>query len=392
VYQYVQRSLLPPLMTTFDVCDSTLPCGRRDVSIVAPQALTLLNNDFAHNRSLALAAAVESASGGMLDEPGLVEELWRRVLNRRPSVAERAAAVEFLREQERMFGESLAAVEREPVSAGGSVLVAERISSRGGAGESELPEDCVLFLDAATGLQIDAAGAVVHWGDQSVHGHDALQDDRVRRPELQAGGVNDQPAIYFSGERRFLQLTGPLLAGDECTVIAVVSDSGGAGHRELLSNWSGGDGNSTSSLFVGLTAENALRFSDAFSGVGEVQQRERPFVLTAVNDARGARLYQGQRLAAKGSRLPERRLDTPWVIGQQGNIDGEYWKGQLALLLVFNRGLSESELQVLWKALCTRYGLGFEPVVQAAADSPRRRALASLGLVLMNSNEFMFVD
>jgi hypothetical protein len=407
LYQYVQRSLLPPLMTTFDVCDSTLPCGRRDVSIVAPQALTLLNNDFVHARALALAAVVHSAAG-TADGAGageesvagdmerLVDAVWRRVLNRAPNAVERSSAVAFLQKQERVFAESAEAGQQTAEASDTLQPVLRRISSRSADRTAELPADCVLFLDAAAGLKIDGAGDIagdiVRWQDQSIHGHDALQEDRSRRPELQAGGINDQPAIYFSGERRFLHVSGRVLSADECTIIAVTSDAGGPGHRELISNWSGRDGNSTASLFVGLTGERALRFSDALSGVGEVQQRERPFVLTAVNGAEGARLYQQQRLAARGGRLPERRLDTPWVIGQQGNIDGEYWTGQLALLLVFNRELSDSELQSLWGVICRRYGIAAEQPLAVAPPSPRLRALASLGLVLLNSNEFMFVD
>jgi hypothetical protein len=210
---------------------------------------------------------------------------------------------------------------------------------------------------------------------------------------LQAGGVNDQPAIWFSGERRFLELSGNLLTRDECTIVAVASDAGPPGHRELLSNWSGRDGNSTSSLFLGMTNADALRFSDALSGVGQIQQREQPFLITAVNGPDGASLFQQQRLAAHGpARLPPRRLDTPWVIGQQGNIDGEYWHGQLACLLVFNRALNPTELQSLWHSLCQRYALPMPNPPAITPPSPRLQALASMGLVLLNSNEFAFVD
>ncbi|MEY3173367.1 MAG: hypothetical protein RLZZ436_1281 [Planctomycetota bacterium] len=391
LYQYTQRSLLPPLMTTFDVCDSTLPCGRRDVSIVAPQALALLNNEFAHGRAAALGAAVLKSVG---DNPeAQVQQLWLKTLNRQPTAEELRLATAFLGAQEQRFREP---VEDAPMAGGSTSAlqpVLERIASRGSPVSGPLPADCVLFLDAAVGLQIDAAGQVVRWEDQSRHGHHAFQDDYTRRPELQAGGVNDQPAIWFSGERRFLQLTGNLLDHDECTIVAVASDTGRPGHRELLSNWSGRDGNSGSSLFVGMTGEDALRFSDALSGVGQVQQRERPFLITAVNGPEGAAVYQQQRLAVRGGgRLPPRRLDTPWVIGQQGNIDGEYWNGQLAFLLVLDRALSESELRALWQTLCMRYALPSAAPSPEEPVSPRLQALASMGLVLLNSNEFAFVD
>jgi hypothetical protein len=391
LYQFSQRSLLPPLMTTFDLCDSTLPCGRRDVSIVAPQALALLNNDFAHARATALAASVLKTASN--NPEAQVQQLWLKTLNRQPTPHETQLAQAFLHEQEQQFRESAAAVPATPGPSPAIQPVLERITQRGSTNATHLPEDCTLFLDAATGLQIDAAGLVVRWEDQSRHGHHAFQNTSARRPELQAGGVNDQPAIWFSGERRFLELSGNLLTRDECTIVAVASDAGPPGHRELLSNWSGRDGNSTSSLFLGMTNADALRFSDALSGVGQIQQREQPFLITAVNGPDGASLFQQQRLAAHGpARLPPRRLDTPWVIGQQGNIDGEYWHGQLACLLVFNRALNPTELQSLWHSLCQRYALPMPNPPAITPPSPRLQALASMGLVLLNSNEFAFVD
>ena len=58
VFMLSQRSLLPPLATVFDFPDTTLPCGQRDVTTVAPQALALLNNSFVHQQSEAMARRV----------------------------------------------------------------------------------------------------------------------------------------------------------------------------------------------------------------------------------------------------------------------------------------------------------------------------------------------
>ena len=57
-----KRSLLLPLMTTFDSSDTTQPCSQRNVSTVAPQALALLNNEFVHEQSDAFAARVRGRS------------------------------------------------------------------------------------------------------------------------------------------------------------------------------------------------------------------------------------------------------------------------------------------------------------------------------------------
>ena len=43
-YIFTKRSLLVPLLTTFNFCDTTASCQKRDVTTVAPQALALLNN------------------------------------------------------------------------------------------------------------------------------------------------------------------------------------------------------------------------------------------------------------------------------------------------------------------------------------------------------------
>jgi hypothetical protein len=199
--------------------------------------------------------------------------------------------------------------------------------------------------------------------------------------------------VVFDGQGSFLQLGSGLLQHESLTVFAVATDRGVAGHRELLSNWSGRDGNSTSSLFVGLTADRSFRFSDDFSGVGELQHGNQPFLLTATNGPAGASLFQGLRKAVSRPRaLPQRRLDTPWVIGQQGNIDGEYWNGHLSLLIVFGRQLSADEQLAVQTTISRRFSLSLEtPPAQSLAD-PEQLALASLCLVLFNTNEFAFID
>ncbi len=100
LYIFSQRSLLTPLLTTFDFSDTTLPCGKRDVTTVAPQALALLNDPFAHERSQALAKRVSSTS----DAPeSQIAAAWRFALGRSPTDSETAAALEHLERQRERF-------------------------------------------------------------------------------------------------------------------------------------------------------------------------------------------------------------------------------------------------------------------------------------------------
>jgi hypothetical protein len=117
IYMMTKRSLLLPLMTTFDFADTTQPCSQRNVSTVAPQALALLNNDFVHQQSAAFAERVMREAGE--DAGQQVERAWWLALSRAPSESERAAALEHLQKQRERFvvsavdGTSLDPVEAE---------------------------------------------------------------------------------------------------------------------------------------------------------------------------------------------------------------------------------------------------------------------------------------
>jgi hypothetical protein len=97
IYMMTKRSLLLPLMTTFDFIDTTQPCSQRNVSTVAPQALALLNNEFVHARSTAFAARVIEEAGP--DSEAQIDRAWWLALSRGPSESERSAAMAHLAAQ-----------------------------------------------------------------------------------------------------------------------------------------------------------------------------------------------------------------------------------------------------------------------------------------------------
>ncbi len=105
IYMMTKRSLLLPLMTTFDFSDTTQPCSQRNVSIVAPQALALLNNDFVHVQSGAFAARVIAEAGS--DPAAQIDRAWWLALAREPSASERSAALAHLAAQRRNLAADL---------------------------------------------------------------------------------------------------------------------------------------------------------------------------------------------------------------------------------------------------------------------------------------------
>lgn len=110
IYMFTKRGLAVPLMTTFDACDTTMPTGRREVSIVAPQALALLNNGWVQEQSKAFAQRVMKEQG---DAAARVDFAWRLAFGRSPSDEERAGALAHVDTQQKRFAASSTSSEEE---------------------------------------------------------------------------------------------------------------------------------------------------------------------------------------------------------------------------------------------------------------------------------------
>ena len=92
VYIFAKRQFPYPMFKTFDAPDPATSCGRRAVTTVAPQALTLLNSSFMLDAARALAARLE-----ITETPEQkVERAWELALSRRPAPEEREEAIEML--------------------------------------------------------------------------------------------------------------------------------------------------------------------------------------------------------------------------------------------------------------------------------------------------------
>ena len=377
IYIFMKRHLLPPLMTTFDLCDTTLPNAQRDVTTVAPQALALLNDAFSHDQSTALAKRIMSIAKSSSEHAALA---WRFALGR-PATSD-----------EVRLGEAHINGQFTRVTAGIKQKAAGAVAWR--VPDAPIPKRALVFhVRADTGVVKDKAGRVTKWCDQSGADHDALQSNPDERPVLIDDAVSGRPAVRFGGLRRFLDIDGQLLETPACSIFAVVTDRHDGGHREIISNWKRAQ-NVSSSIFLGLTSDDQVRFSDSFSNAGSIVNRDQPFVLSAINSSQGVRVYQNaSELGRRESGLPNRKLGTPWVIGQQGDINGEFWNGDIAELVVYDRALPLTEQRQVWSVLLNRYNLAtFVRTENVAESNPELLALASLCHVLLNSNEFIYFD
>jgi hypothetical protein len=97
VYMFHKRVVQHPLLQAFDGPDAAVSCGRRNITTVAPQALALLNDTFLRDRARDLARRLLVESKATPDH--WVTRGFEVALARRPSAAERRAAMQFVIKQ-----------------------------------------------------------------------------------------------------------------------------------------------------------------------------------------------------------------------------------------------------------------------------------------------------
>jgi cytochrome c553 len=94
IYLPVFRNALPEALEAFDFADSSMVMGRRNTSIVAPQALFMLNHPFPAEQ--AKHAASRLLAEGHDDEDKRITAAYRLTLGREPTRGERDLASRFL--------------------------------------------------------------------------------------------------------------------------------------------------------------------------------------------------------------------------------------------------------------------------------------------------------
>lgn len=96
LYLVQKRTVRVPLMETFDLPENSVSCARRDVSIVAPQALSLLNNPMSVRAAQALALRIDAEAGEGATPTQRIEVAYRLALQRSPEAHEVEACEAFL--------------------------------------------------------------------------------------------------------------------------------------------------------------------------------------------------------------------------------------------------------------------------------------------------------
>jgi cytochrome c553 len=106
IYTRIRRNFLPSFLLAFDMPVPFQAMGRRSVTNVPAQSLTLMNDPFV--REEASLWAKQTLRDESLPPEDRIERMYREAFARGPTAAERAAAIEFLTTQAAKHGVALA--------------------------------------------------------------------------------------------------------------------------------------------------------------------------------------------------------------------------------------------------------------------------------------------
>ena len=248
-----------------------------------------------------------------------------------------------------------------------------------------------LQLEADVGLTLDGSGNVITWQDQSALHHDA---SGVSGWFAQVNGAMMNGIAVPTFSNSYLLITGLPVTSQQFTIftVAATPQTGASDNlRELVSNWS--FSNTVTSVFLGTVGYSAipdtrLRLTDDIggatdpvftqTGVASIADPAAGFVLTGVSGASSAGLYLGQGLAHGAAALTPRDLSGAWVVGGQGQTGGEYWNGQIAALIIYDRELDAAERSQVIDYLGQKY-LGTPPIPEPGSWALMLGGLLGLG-------------
>jgi hypothetical protein len=87
IYAFIKRSMVVPMLEVLDLCDSTRSSAERQVTTIAPQALTLFNGEFVNREARKFAERIVSEVGS--DPKRQIERAYMLALCREPTESEK---------------------------------------------------------------------------------------------------------------------------------------------------------------------------------------------------------------------------------------------------------------------------------------------------------------
>jgi alpha-tubulin suppressor-like RCC1 family protein/Ca2+-binding RTX toxin-like protein len=232
--------------------------------------------------------------------------------------------------------------------------------------EASVPVDgLLLWLRADAGVSKDSSGYVSKWLDQSGNGRDVSQTTSANQPQWVSDAANGQPVIRFDGSNDYLTgVTTSDFKPTNITVMAVYKLTATGSYPKIICQPYYSSGWSSPWVVWGLSAgygSNAQPYVDAYieasghfsnSGISLLGEY---VLLTEVYDGSTVNLYLDGKLFTSNVATGNITYGSSASFYLGADPCGEYLNGDIAEVLVYNKALSKSELNVSGMYLYNKY-------------------------------------
>jgi hypothetical protein len=233
-----------------------------------------------------------------------------------------------------------------------------------------LSADAIQLSDPGQTRSVGADQYVVRWRDRVIGGLMAVQEIEGRQPRWLPNVINGLPAVRFDGQDDQLRLGGRLATNSFCLWVvcrprvAHQNDDEGwtgvggvAGQHYLFGAQHGGDTGAGVGLSAGTNGVSVYEHGSSYMPAVLVHDQPSPsgWYIVAVNyEARTPVLDVNGLVARRGGVSPRAEVTAPVEIGS-----GSYgaFNGEVAEILLYDRGLTELERRGLASYLAGRYAL-----------------------------------
>lgn len=214
-----------------------------------------------------------------------------------------------------------------------------------------------LRLQAGTGGQ--GVGALSTWFDQSNFANHATQGEELSKPSVVANQLNGLPVVRFDGADDYLSLPNVMTSPSAGEIIAVLKVPDAFGSR-INALWHFGNRNGSSYY-------SSARRMDDFGSAGHFSSSGSEYYSSP--SASAVAQFHTYNISITAGGLWVDRLNglervrrtgqapsfrTNPLIGKRHNY-GEYLKGDIAEILVYDRVLTDSERETVYYTLAQRY-------------------------------------
>jgi hypothetical protein len=215
----------------------------------------------------------------------------------------------------------------------------------------EIPKNGMqIWLKADAGVTKDGSNLVSQWADQSGGGRHASQSTSGSKPLWVNNVINGKPLLRFDGSADYMSF-GAVTSGWSAATVLIVSKISAEQEGTLLGNTS----SSTSGLYL-QRRSGFGRYGNWSTTYDRYPMQVGTYYLSGYqNTGATERVYRNGLLTDE--RNTNRSPGSAGVFYLGVSALNEYWNGDIAEILVYNRALSEFELAAVHKNWLKKYQL-----------------------------------